>query len=176
MERTLLLVDDEENVTSALQRLLRGDGYKILCASSGREGLELLAQHEVGVVVSDQRMPEMTGVEFLIQVKALHPKTIRMVLSGYADLDSVTDAINRGSVYKFLNKPWDNASLSASVQEAFRRYELVQEDERLALEIKNAKEELARLNLELTALVELKNSQIESLTAAVVASIEGPLP
>ncbi len=173
MERTLLLVDDEENITSAMLRLLRVDGYKILCANSGRAGLELLTQHEVGVIVSDQRMPEMTGVEFFIQVKALYPKTIRMMLSGYADLDAVTDAINRGSVYKFLNKPWDDASLSASVQEAFRRYELVQEDERLALGIQIAKEELARLNLELTVLMEKKNSQIESLTAAVTYAIKG---
>ena len=141
MERTLLLVDDEEDITSALVRLLRVDGYKVLSASSGKEGLELLSQNEVGVIMSDHRMPEMTGVEFLGRVKELYPKTVRMVLSGYADLDSVTDAINLGSVYKFLNKPWDNASLRASVQEAFRHYELEREEERLILKIKNSKEE-----------------------------------
>lgn len=164
MERTLLLVDDEEDITSALVRLLRGEGYKILCASSGKEGLESLAKNQVGVILSDHRMPEMTGVEFLSQVKELYPKTMRMVLSGYADLDSVTDAINRGAVYKFLNKPWDNESLRNSVREAFRRYELVQEEERLAREIQVAKEELGRLNLELTGLVERKNQQIEHIS------------
>ncbi len=164
MERTLLLIDDEEAVTSALRRLLREDGYKILCASSGPEGLELMAKHEIGVIVSDQRMPEMTGVEFFSQVKDMYPNTIRMVLSGYADLDSVTDAINRGWIYKFLNKPWDNASLRNSLQEAFRRYELVREEEQLVLEIINRKEELGRLNLELSALVERKNSQIEHIS------------
>jgi len=164
MERTLLLVDDEEDITAALVRLLRGDGYKILRAHSAKEGLELLTQHTVGVIVSDQRMPEMTGVEFFSQVRELYPKTIRMVLSGYADLSSVTDAINRGAVYKFLNKPWDNDALRVSVQDAFRHYELVLEDERLVFEIQLAKERLERINLELAASVEHKNSQIHHIS------------
>ena len=73
MERTLLLVDDEEDVIASLERLLRYDGYNILHASSGRQGLEILAKHNIGVVISDQRMPEMSGVEFLAQVKELYP-------------------------------------------------------------------------------------------------------
>ncbi|MFH1495300.1 MAG: response regulator, partial [Pseudomonadota bacterium] len=104
MERTILLVDDEANILSALTRLLRPQGYRILRAGSGREGLELLAQNEVGVIVSDQRMPEMTGVEFLHQVRELYPDTVRIVLSGYTELNSITDAINRGAIYKFLTK------------------------------------------------------------------------
>ena len=76
--------------------------------TAARQGLEILAQHEVGVVISDQRMPGMSGVEFLTQVKELYPQTIRIVLSGYADLDSVTAAINQGAIYKFFVKPWDN--------------------------------------------------------------------
>lgn len=163
MERTLLLVDDEEDITAALSRLLRGDGYKILRAHSAQEGLALLEQHAVGVIVSDQRMPGMTGVEFLSRVRERYPKTIRMVLSGHADLDSVTDAINRGAVYKFLNKPWENDTLRASVQEAFRHYELVQEEERLAGEIRIAKEQLEQLNLELADLVRHKESQIKRI-------------
>src|SRR4030067_2689223 len=128
MQRTLLLVDDEEDISAALACLLRPDGYTILRARSGKEGLELLAQHhEVGVIVSDQRMPEMTGVEFLSRAKKLYPKTVRMVLSGYADLNSVTDAINRGAIYKFLTKPWDNETLCANILEAFIHHELVVE-------------------------------------------------
>jgi len=164
MERTLLLVDDEEDITAALARLLRGSGYRIFRAQSGKEGLALLAQHTVGVIVSDQRMPEMSGVEFLSQVKEQYPKTIRMVLSGYADLNSVTDAINRGAVYKFLNKPWDNDALCATVHEAFRHYELVEEDARLAEGIRIAKEQLERINLELAAAVERKESQIQHIS------------
>jgi CheY-like chemotaxis protein len=116
---TLLLVDDEENVRAALKRLLRKDRYRILTAGNATEGLELLAANRVGIVVADQRMPGMTGVEFLIRVKELYPETIRMVLSGFADLKSVTDAINRGAVYKFFSKPWDDAELRREIKEAF---------------------------------------------------------
>lgn len=154
MERTLLLVDDEENITSALVRLLRRDGYRILRANSGREGLELLAQNEVGVIISDQRMPEMTGVEFLSQAKELYPDTVRIVLSGYTELNSVTDAINRGAVYKFLTKPWEDELLRANVEEAFRRYEMMQENARLHRELRSANEELLRINQGLEQRVE----------------------
>lgn len=154
MERTLLLVDDEENITSALVRLLRRDGYRILRANSGKEGLELLAQNEVGVIVSDQRMPEMTGVEFLSKAKELYPDTVRIVLSGYTELNSVTEAINRGAVYKFLTKPWEDELLRANVEEAFSRYEMKMENVRLNKEIQKANEELLRANQGLEQRVE----------------------
>ncbi|RKZ37625.1 MAG: hypothetical protein DRQ37_01445 [Gammaproteobacteria bacterium] len=130
-DRTLLLVDDEPAVLSALQRLLRLDGYHILTAGSGREGLDVLAKHEAGVVISDERMPEMTGTQFLSRVKDLHPHTIRIVLSGFADLDAVTQAINMGAIYKFFTKPWDDKILQQNVKEAFRIHELGSENERL---------------------------------------------
>lgn len=164
MERTLLLVDDEEDITAALVRLLKGEGYNILRAMSAKEGLALLAQHTVGVILTDQRMPEMTGVEFLSHVREQYPKPIRMVLSGYADLNSVTDAINRGAVYKFLNKPWDNEALRATVHDAFRHYELVEEEALLAEEIRIAKEQLEHINLELSTLVRLKEQQIDQIS------------
>ncbi len=139
MERTILLVDDERDIGAALARLLRSDGYKILHATSGKEGLALLAEHEIGVVISDQRMPEMTGVEFLTQVKECYPNTTRIVLSGYADLDAVMDAINRGSIYKFFTKPWDNEILRAEVLEAFRHRELLAEKNLLLQDIERIK-------------------------------------
>ncbi|MBI4990316.1 MAG: EAL domain-containing protein [Rhodocyclales bacterium] len=120
--KTLLLVDDEPNILSALKRLLRRDGYEILAAGSAKEGFELLATHEVQVILSDQRMPEMNGTEFLARVREIYPETIRIVLSGYTDLDSVTEAINRGSIYRFLTKPWDDDMLRQHVREAFRHY------------------------------------------------------
>jgi EAL domain-containing protein (putative c-di-GMP-specific phosphodiesterase class I)/CheY-like chemotaxis protein len=126
--RTLLLVDDEINILSALKRLLRRDGYTILTASSGQEGLELLARHPVGVIVSDQRMPEMMGTEFLSRVKEIHPESVRMILSGYSELSTLTEAINRGAVYKFLAKPWDEEDLRATIKEAFRRYDRQRRD------------------------------------------------
>lgn len=154
MERTLLLVDDEENITSALVRLLRRDGYTILRANSGQDGLDLLTQHKVGVIISDQRMPGMTGVEFLSQVKVLYPDTVRIVLSGYTELNSVTDAINRGAVYKFLTKPWEDELLRANVEEAFISYEMKMENARLNRELQKAIEELLRINQGLEQRVE----------------------
>jgi len=124
MEGTLLLVDDEENILNSLVRLLRGDGFHILTATGGEQALQILASNEVQVILSDQRMPSMSGSEMLSHAKELYPETVRMVLSGYADLASVTDAINRGSIYKFLIKPWDDDLLRANIREAFDRYEL----------------------------------------------------
>ena len=163
VDRTLLLVDDEEDVIAALERLLRYDGYNILHANSGRQGLELLAGHEVGVVISDQRMPEMSGVEFLSQVKELYPETIRIVLSASADFDSVKEAINQGAIYKFFSKPWDNEILRVDVMEAFWRHELAHEKEQLLQEIQAANDQLAQVNLELAAAMERKNVQIERI-------------
>lgn len=164
MERTLLLVDDEEDIGAALTRLLRPYGYKILRAKSGREGLALLAQHEAGVVVSDQRMPAMTGVEFLTQVRELYPNTVRIVLSGYADLNSVTEAINRGAIYKFLTKPWDNETLCANIMEAFRHYELTLEKEQLLRDIQSANDLLAQVNLEWSDAVLQRDNQIKHIS------------
>lgn len=148
--RSLLLVDDEENILSALTRLLRREGYQIFRATSGMAGLELLEQHEgIGVIVSDQRMPELTGVEFLRKVKELYPDTVRIVLSGYTDLNSVTDAINQGEVYKFLTKPWDDALLRKNIDEAFQHYELKKENDRLTRELQDANVELNGINKDL---------------------------
>lgn len=140
MENNLLLVDDEENIIRSLLRLLRRDGYNILTAKSGAEGLEILKQNEVNVILSDQRMPEMNGVEFLNEVKELYPDTVRMVLSGYTDLNSVTDAINRGAIYRFLTKPWEDELLRENIKQAFHQFGLVSENQRLTGELKKANE------------------------------------
>lgn len=118
--QTLLLVDDEPNILSSLSRLLRREGYTILKATSPIEAFELLAKHPTQVVISDQRMPEMSGTEFLSRVRQLYPDTVRLVLTGYTDLESVTGAINRGAIYKFLTKPWDDDQLREQIREAFR--------------------------------------------------------
>ena len=160
IERTLLLVDDEENITSALVRLLRRDGYTILRANSGKAGLELLAQHTVGVIISDQRMPEMTGVEFLSKVKELYPDTVRIVLSGYTELKSVTEAINRGAIYKFLTKPWEDDLLRANVEEAFRHHEMTMENASLKLDLQQVNDQLLTINHDLERRVEKKTSEV----------------
>lgn len=122
-ERTLLLLDDEDNVLRSLVRLFRRDGYRLLTASSVREAFDLLASNAVQVIVSDQRMPDMDGTEFLGRVRNLYPDTIRMVLSGYTDLATITDAINRGAIYRFLTKPWNDDELREHIRDAFRAHE-----------------------------------------------------
>jgi CheY-like chemotaxis protein len=117
--RTLLLVDDEPGVLHALERAFRREGYRVLLASGAPQALELLAANDVQVVLSDQRMPHMDGTELLARARELYPHTVRMILSGYADLASIQQAINRGAIYKFLSKPWDDNELRAAVREAF---------------------------------------------------------
>lgn len=161
MDRTLLLVDDEENILSSLTRLFRKSGYNIIRASSGQQGLEMLEQYPVGVIVSDQRMPEMQGVEFLSKVKLRYPDTIRMILSGYTDLKSITDAINEGAVYKFLTKPWDDDLLQKNVAEAFERYEMKVVNAWLAEELDSTIDSLERANEDLNQNVTVKTEEAE---------------
>ncbi|MFO1454395.1 MAG: response regulator [Lysobacterales bacterium] len=121
--RSLLIVDDELSIGKALTRLLRRDGYHILVAGSGEQALEMLAMHRVQVIISDQRMPGMSGTELLDKVKILYPDTIRMVLSGYTDLNVITESVNRGAVFRFLTKPWDDDNLRAQVRDAFLHHD-----------------------------------------------------
>jgi diguanylate cyclase (GGDEF)-like protein/PAS domain S-box-containing protein len=118
--RGLLIVDDEESVIASLKRLLRRGGYRIHAARSGPEALDLLATQPVQVILSDQRMPGMSGTELLARVKDLYPDTVRMVLSGYADLEAVTEAVNRGAIYKYLTKPWNDTEVRELIREAFK--------------------------------------------------------
>nr|WP_143028925.1 EAL domain-containing protein [Massilia sp. PDC64] len=127
--RTVLVVDDDPGVSSALRRLLRRQGYRVLYASGGDEGLSLLALNDVQVVISDQRMPGMTGIEFLSRVKQIHPKIIRIMLSGYTAVDAIIEATNSGAVFRFHTKPWDDEALCASIGEAFRYHWLMRNAE-----------------------------------------------
>ncbi|MDX1453114.1 MAG: EAL domain-containing protein [Oleiphilaceae bacterium] len=122
-QRTLLLVDDEPGVLKALHRSVRPRGFNVLTAGSGKEALTLLAKHEVGVVLSDQRMPEMTGTQLMKKVRVMYPMTTRMILSGYADIHAVLEAVNDGAVYKFLGKPWDDDVLLENIEDAFLLFE-----------------------------------------------------
>lgn len=158
-QRTLLLVDDEPNVISSLKRLMRRDGYIILSASNGNEALELLKRNQVDVIVSDQRMPGMTGVELLRRAKSLCPDTVRIVLSGYAELQSVTDAINDGSVYRFLTKPWDDEQLRSFVNEAFNHKDLTNENRQLNLRLQTLDQELATCQRQMLEMQRSKQRQ-----------------
>jgi len=120
--QTLLVVDDDVNVLQSLHRLFRRDNYRVLTAASPAEAFDLLAMHPVQVILCDQRMPVMNGTEFLSKVKEMYPDTIRIILSGDTGVETVLDSINRGAIYRFYTKPWQDAELRDNVRLAFREY------------------------------------------------------
>jgi len=121
--RTLLLLDDEENVLRSLARLFRRDGYRVLVANNVAEAFEYLATREVQVILSDQRMSDMSGTEFLGKVRNLYPGIMGLLLSGHTDLAPVTEAINTGQIYRFLTKPWNDDELRDHIRQAFVAHE-----------------------------------------------------
>lgn len=125
--RTLLVVDDEPAVLAMIALALEGEPYRVMTARNGREALEILASNEVQIVLTDERMPEMSGAELLERVKTLYPDTTRIVLSGYPDVASVMEAINSGAVYKFFTKPWDEKRLRTQIRDAFHHQETLRE-------------------------------------------------
>lgn len=159
-QRRLLLVDDEPNILHALKRLLRRDHYEIFTANDGTEGLAILAQHPVDVILSDQRMPGMLGADFLRKAKLQYPDTIRIMLSGYTELQSVTDAVNESAIYKFLTKPWDDEQLRGHIAEAFRVKEIADDNLRLHQQVQTANLELAAANRRMEAMLLENQRQI----------------
>ncbi|MDX9731180.1 MAG: hybrid sensor histidine kinase/response regulator [Bdellovibrionales bacterium] len=123
MKHTILCVDDEVDNVDSLERLFRNK-YTVLKATSGAEALKHLDRNRVTIIISDQRMPQMTGVEFLSKSLKTHPDAIRILLTGYADIEVVIEAINNGQVYRYVTKPWDPVDLVNTVDKAVERYEL----------------------------------------------------
>lgn len=160
MENTVLLVDDERNILNSLTRVFRKDGYNILTAEGGAEGLELIKANKVSIVISDHRMPVMEGVEFLSRVKEASPETIRFMLTGYADIKAVMSAINKGEVYRYITKPWNDDELRSAVREALEHYNLSAENRRLTELTKIQNAQLVDLNKNLESKVEQKTRKI----------------
>lgn len=127
----ILLVDDEESILKALKRLLSSLDAKIYLTTDSSEALKLIQENEVSLIISDQRMPGMTGVELLNKTIDISPDTIRILLTGYADIDATIDAINSGAVKYYLNKPWDDEMLLGRVQESLDFYSVFKENKRL---------------------------------------------
>jgi response regulator RpfG family c-di-GMP phosphodiesterase len=145
----LLCVDDEPNILSALRRLLRPHGYQVTIAGSGAEALGIMEEQAFDLVISDMRMPEMDGAQFLEQVKRRWPDTVRLLLTGYADVTSTVDAINKGEIYRYISKPWDDNELLLIVRQALERKALEREKVRLELLTARQNEELRDLNANL---------------------------
>jgi signal transduction histidine kinase len=142
---TLLVVDDEPDVVQSVQDLLRLD-YQVLGATRAKDGMRILQEQEVHLVMTDQRMPEMTGVEFLSQVRGDHPEAIRLLFTGYADFKAVIDAINQGNIYRYITKPWDPDDLQIIIRQAAEQYDLLVERKRLLAELQVKNLELQKAN------------------------------
>ena len=143
---TVLCVDDEVNIQNALRRLLRRAGYQVLTASGGVEGLNLLQANPVDLVISDMRMPQMDGVEFLGEVRAMHPGVLRILLTGYADIGSTVGAINHGQILRYVAKPWNDDDLLAMVASSLEIKRLERERDRLEKLTQKQNAELKELN------------------------------
>jgi len=157
----ILCVDDEPNVLSSLKRLFIDEDYEIITAESGEDGLAILEnEYPVQLVLSDYRMPAMDGVDFLKKVCEKWPKTIRIVLSGYADTAAIVAAINEGQIYKFISKPWDDNDLKVTIAKALEVYFLNQQNERLTDELRQANEELGIINQNLEEIVRERTNDI----------------
>jgi adenylate cyclase len=156
----ILLVDDEVSILSALKRLFRPHGYKILTAESGAAGLALLAAESVDMIISDMRMPGMTGAQFLAQARALYPNIVRILLTGYSDVGSTIAAINEGGVYHYLPKPWDEHDLLLTVKRALEQQQLKMESERLAQVVSHQNAQLQAFNTNLEQQVAARTEEI----------------
>ena len=156
----VLFVDDEVNILKALKRLLHNEDMDVLCASRGQEALEILERSPAQVVVTDQRMPEMTGVDLLSQVRQRHPDVVRMMLTGYTEMDLAVDAINRGEIYRLITKPWNDDELRATLRQAFDHADLKSEIKRLNQVTREQNFKLQDMNRNLEGKVRERTKQL----------------
>ena len=168
MKHSILCVDDELDNVEALERLFRKK-YQVYKATSGEEALKILAQHPVTVIISDQRMPNMMGVEFLTKSTVTHPDAIRILLTGYTDINSVIAAINSGQIYRYVTKPWDSVDLENAIDKAVERYEvgaeLKEKNKALAL----AYNELKSLDKAKSDFMMLVNHELKTPLTAIMS-------
>lgn len=150
-EHSVLLVDDEQSIIRSLQRLFRKEKYQILTASSGQEGLNVLSGfgNPVSLIISDQRMPGMTGAQFLENARILAPDATRFLLTGHSDVKDIIDAVNKGEIHRYLTKPWNDDDLLLQVRGALEAYELKIENRRLNALTAQQNEALTELNQDL---------------------------
>ena len=137
----LLLVDDEKEILQTLTLTFKNE-YEIFTARSGLEALDILEKKDIALIVSDQRMPDMTGVELLQKAITINPDTIRIILTGYTDTAALIEAINKGHIYQYVTKPWDRQDLKVLVKRALENYELIRENQRLVKELQAANDRL----------------------------------
>jgi CheY-like chemotaxis protein len=158
---SILCVDDEENILNTMKRVFRREGYRIFTTSSTAEAFSILEHHPIQLIISDQRMPQMTGTEFLSIIKDRYPEIIRIILTGYTDVDSITEAVNKGLIYKFLLKPWNDEDLRLDIRQAIDQYELIQANRMLHNRILEQNEQLRLVNETLEEIVRKRTEELE---------------
>ena len=156
---TVLVIDDEPDVVQSVRDLLRLD-YHVLGATGATDGMHILGKEPIDVVMTDQRMPEMSGVELLHHAREKQPDAVRLLFTGYADIRAVIEAINRGNVYRYITKPWDPDELHGIIRDAVERHDLIVERQRLLADLQRANNELLAANAELARASQLKSTFI----------------
>jgi len=144
MTYKIIIVDDEPANLRTLERLFRPD-YQVVTAPSGAEALALLAQHDVALLISDQRMPAMTGIELMVKTVAIRPQMVKILLTGYTDVGALIDAVNSGLVYRYITKPWNNDDLRTTANRALEHYEDTKSKHRLGMENERLRERLKEI-------------------------------
>ncbi len=160
-QHTVLFVDDEVNILKAIQRLLRNEDMEVLTASRPVEALELLDRTDAQLIVTDQRMPEMSGVDLLSSVRERHPDMVRMMLTGYTEMNIAVEAINRGEIYRLITKPWNDEEVKATLRQAFDHYDLKREIKRLNQVTREQNFKLQDMNKNLEGKVRERTKQLD---------------
>jgi len=158
----LLFVDDEPNVLKSLKRLFRSGDYNVQLAENGADGLEILKQHPIDLIISDMRMPQMDGAEFLTRAAERWPDTVRILLTGYADIESTIAAVNKGKIYSYFSKPWEDNELKMLVNNALEQKRLRDERQQLFEIINRQNRQLKELNASLEEKVEKRTEQLKT--------------
>lgn len=159
-EYNLLIIDDEVEITKSIVRQFRKK-YKVFSATSAKEGLEIMEKEHIQVVLADQRMPEMTGADFFNIIKVKYPYALKLMLTGYSDIEAVIGAINEGQVFRYITKPWIPAELDSIVKEAFEKYELITNNRKLLYSLKDA-------NHLLEDKVKIRTAELESMNTRLI--------
>lgn len=162
LEKHLLVIDDEVEITRSIFRQFRKK-YKVYTATSGNDAVELMEQYPIQVVISDQRMPGMTGVDFFSKIKYKYPDALKMILTGYSDIEAVIGAINEGQVFRYITKPWNPVELDMAVDEAFEKYDLIASNRKLVKELHETNLSLEKKVTERTAEIKKANEMLKML-------------